>query len=161
MCPVRENRDEGTNPHSIIERQRQDSDKEETVDSQEMRSYAGFGNQDKPCLSNDGIIARKELRLNMVERGQTRGTDPFFEFMKGLQTWRKIWHDIDYHTFRGVLEEVKGHAVADGYANELFHLMDNPLTLFERMGPNVFQAFMRKIVEEELLVKGHHQDLIP
>ncbi len=107
------------------------------------------------------MITRDDLRLNMVKRGQTRGRDPFVEFTKGLQTWRKIWHDIDYHTFRGVLEEVKGHAVAEGYANELFHLMDNPLTLFERMGSNVYIAFMRKIVQEELSVKAHHQDLIP
>ena len=56
MHPLRQSREKGTDPHSTIELQRQHRNEEEIVDSQEMRTDLGFGNQDETCLTEDGMI---------------------------------------------------------------------------------------------------------
>jgi hypothetical protein len=121
-----------------------------------MCSKTRKGNQNKFELSTEEIIGKEHNRLNMA-RGATKNA--FEQFAKGLMEWSRIMREIDFNDFKEILEQIRGHKIADGYALELWDLMNEPHNLRQRLRSE-FPKFMQLAILKQGMA-GRHDDLIP
>lgn len=96
--------------------------------------------------------AEKTLGLNMKE-------DPFLQFARGLMNWSQLVNTIDFETFQGMLEQLRGFKISEQYALELWDVFENPAQLRARLRGE-FPEFMR-IAMGKSKHFGLHKDLVP
>jgi len=73
--------------------------------------------------------------------------------------WSRIVNELDFREFKEILEQIRGHKIANGYAMELWDLMNEPHNLRARLRGE-FPFFMQLAILK-MGMAGRHDDLIP